>query len=44
MPDWEEYKEVECPECEYEQTVDVDDTEIVCDGCGYLYSVYFDED
>lgn len=34
-----EYKEVECPECGYEQTVDIDDDEILCEGCDLQYSV-----
>ena len=39
MPNWEGYKEVVCPECDYEDMVDIDDTEIICNDCGYQYSV-----
>lgn len=32
-------KEVSCPECWAEQTVDIDDDEIICDDCGYQYYI-----
>ncbi len=39
MPDWEGYKEVVCPECGNEDTVDEDDDEILCEECECQYSV-----
>lgn len=35
----EDYKEVICPKCGYEQGVDVDDDVVLCDVCDYQYDV-----
>ena len=35
----EHLKSVTCPECDHDDDVDIDDTEIICEYCGHQYSV-----
>ena len=35
----DDYKEVVCPKCGYEQWVDIDDDVVLCDECNHQYDV-----